>query len=42
MQNFKFRGYDLPCQSQPPGFDSIIGIIVSQGAKFDILRCLVF
>ena len=28
---------DLPCQHQLPGSDPIVGIIVSRGAKFDVL-----
>ena len=31
----------LPSERQPPGLDSILGIIISKGAKFDILSRLV-
>jgi len=42
MENFKSSEYDLPCQRQPPSLDSTPGIVFSRGAKFDILRRLIF
>ena len=34
-------GTGIPSQHQPPGLDSIVGIIIPRGTKFEILRRLI-